>query len=102
MSLHTSVCMCLYISYTFLVVCSLKPANGLPVSTNGSPASLLNRPMAKQFFLYILGTSYPGPIPVLFLNTFLILSSSLVASLFPNAPGEVLRSDLSPPVFSKP
>ena len=57
---------------------------------------LLKKLTEKQFFLYILGTSYPGPIPVLFLNTVLILSSSLVASLFPNAPGQVLRSRFTP------
>ena len=66
MSLHTSVCMCLYISYTFLVVCSLKPANGLPVSTNGSPASLLNRPMETVFPVHSwdeLPRAYPSALP---------------------------------------
>ena len=43
-----------------------------------------------QLFTYLLGTIYPGALPVFLLNLCLVSGSSLVASLFPNAPGQVL------------
>lgn len=43
-----------------------------------------------QFFTYVLGTIYPGPVSVCMLNLLLVGASSLVASQFPDAPGQVL------------
>jgi len=43
-----------------------------------------------QFFTYLVGDPYPGRVPVLGLNIIVVSMATVVASLFPDAPGKVL------------
>jgi len=43
-----------------------------------------------QFFTYLLGNQYPGMLPVLALNIVVVSLATVVASVFPDAPGKVL------------